>query len=101
MKKFLFALSIILALLVITADYAQAQTKVKTTTKKGWSHKAKDATIGAGAGAVAGAVVSRHKGKGAIIGGAVGAGAGYLIGRHKDKKDPNRKTITKYKKTVE
>jgi hypothetical protein len=55
--------------------------------KKGWSKAAKGTVIGAGSGAVVGAVVSKKKGKGAIIGGAVGAGAGYIIGRSKDKKD--------------
>ncbi len=101
MKKLLFVLSIVFASLIISYDYAQAQTKVKQTTKKGWSHKAKGAAIGAGAGAVAGAAVSKDHSKGAIIGGAVGAGAGYLIGRHKDKKDPTRKKVYKYKKTVQ
>lgn len=55
--------------------------------KKGWSKAAKSAVIGAGSGAVVGAIVSDKKGKGAIIGGAVGAGAGYIIGRDQDKKD--------------
>ena len=49
-----------------------------------WSRKGKGTAIGAGTGAVVGAVAGG--GKGAIIGGAAGAGAGYLIGRHKDRK---------------
>jgi hypothetical protein len=55
--------------------------------KKGWSKAAKGTAIGAGSGALVGALVSKKKGKGAIIGAAVGAGAGYIIGRKKDKKD--------------
>ena len=55
--------------------------------KKGWSKAAKGAVIGAGSGAVVGAVVSKNKGKGAIIGAVVGAAGGYVIGRSKDKKD--------------
>ncbi|WP_400193691.1 YMGG-like glycine zipper-containing protein [Hymenobacter sp. B81] len=58
------------------------------TTKKGWSKKGKGAAIGAGSGAVAGAVIAGKgdRGKGAIIGGAAGAVGGALIGRKKDKK---------------
>ncbi len=58
----------------------------QTKRKKGWSSAAKGTAIGAGSGAVLGAVISKKKGKGAIIGGIVGAGAGYVIGRAKDKK---------------
>ena len=63
---------------------------VSTTTvtrRRGWSHAAKDATIGGVGGAVLGAVISRNKVQGAIIGGVVGAGGGYIIGRSKDKKE--------------
>ncbi len=66
---------------------ATAQSK---KTKKHWSHRKKDAVIGAGAGAVTGAVVSKHHVKGAVIGSAAGAGVGYIIGNKKDKK-PERK----------
>lgn len=61
----------------------------QTTTvrrKRGWSHAAKDATIGGVGGAVIGAVISKNKVKGAIIGGVLGAGGGYILGRSKDKK---------------
>ena len=55
--------------------------------KKGWSKAAKGAVIGAGAGAIGGAILSKKKGKGAIIGGIIGAAGGYVIGRGMDKKD--------------
>lgn len=55
--------------------------------KKGWSKAAKGAVIGAGAGAVGGAIISKKKGLGAVIGGVVGGAGGYIIGRSKDKKD--------------
>ena len=45
--------------------------------KKGWSAKAKGAVIGAGTGAVAGAIINkRNRAAGAVIGGVLGAGAG-------------------------
>jgi len=60
----------------------------QTTTKKGWSAKAKGAVIGAGVGAITGAAVSKtQKGKGAVIGGAVGAAAGTGVGAIIDKKE--------------
>lgn len=84
MKKILFILSLVFALFIFSIDLVVAQTK--TLHRKHWSHKAKDATIGAGAGAATGAIISKDHSKGAIIGGAAGAGAGYIIGKHKDKK---------------
>ncbi len=87
MKKLVCFLLIILACSFFGRYSADAQTK---TPKKHWSHKKKDAVIGAGAGAVTGAVVSKHHVKGAVIGSAVGAGAGYIIGKKKDKKDTKK-----------
>ncbi len=56
--------------------------------KKGWSAKAKGAVIGAGTGAIAGAVVNaRNRGVGALIGGVLGAGAGTGIGAIIDRKN--------------
>jgi hypothetical protein len=54
--------------------------------KKGWNNATKGAVIGAGAGAIGGAIISKKKGMGAIIGGVVGAAGGYIIGRNIDKK---------------
>ncbi len=59
-----------------------------STKKKGWSKAAKGAVIGAGTGAVAGAIINkRNRAAGAAIGAVIGGGAGYEIGRAKDKKD--------------
>jgi hypothetical protein len=55
--------------------------------KKGWSNAAKGAVIGAGAGAIGGAILSKKKGLGAVIGGVVGAAGGYIIGKNIDKKN--------------
>lgn len=67
----------------------EKQAPVATTTqKKGWSKAAKGTAIGAGVGAVAGAVINkRNRAAGAAIGAVLGGGGGYVIGRSKDKKD--------------
>ena len=68
---------------------------VATTTpahhKKGWNSTTKGAVIGAGAGGITGALVSKHKVTGALIGTALGAGAGAgtgaIIDNNKKKKE--------------
>lgn len=72
------------------ANKRTTNTNRSTTTvtrRRGWSHAAKDATIGGVGGAVTGAIISKDKSKGAIIGGVLGATGGYIIGRSKDKKE--------------
>ena len=55
--------------------------------KKGMSHRARGAIVGAGAGAITGAIVNKNNhAVGALIGGAVGAASGYIIGNEVDKK---------------
>ncbi|MBS3913021.1 MAG: glycine zipper 2TM domain-containing protein [Bacteroidetes bacterium] len=61
-------------------------TSTETKKKKGLSNTAKGAMIGAGAGAIAGAVISKKKVKGAVIGGVVGAAAGAGVGILIDKR---------------
>lgn len=61
-----------------------------TPQRKKWSGAAKGAVIGAGVGAVTGAIISKKKGEGAIIGGLAGAGVGAGTGAiidDKKKKD--------------
>src|SRR4051812_900323 len=74
----------------VKTNGVNTQTAVSPTTtqtkKKGWSKAAKGTAIGAGAGAVTGAVIGRNV-KGAVIGTAVGAAGGYIIGRAQDRKD--------------
>jgi hypothetical protein len=60
---------------------------LKANKKEGWSKAAKGTAVGAGSGAVLGAIISKNKGKGAVIGGIVGAAGGYVIGRKQDKKE--------------
>lgn len=52
------------------------QAAAATPQRKKWSGAAKGAVIGAGVGAVTGAIISKKKGEGAIIGGLAGAGLG-------------------------
>ncbi len=66
---------------------APVATTTETEKKKGWSASAKGAAIGAGAGAIGGAIISKKKGLGAIVGGVVGAAGGYIIGKDIDKKN--------------
>ncbi|MER3497215.1 MAG: hypothetical protein C4308_00545 [Chitinophagaceae bacterium] len=73
---------------VVVKQTRYVSTSSQPAKRKGWSRAAKGAVIGAGTGAVVGAVVSKdgHRVKGAVIGGVLGAGGGYVIGRHLDKK---------------
>src|SRR5678815_5112027 len=67
---------------------SQNAAKTTTTKKKGWSKAAKATAIGAGTGAVLGAVINKkNRAIGAVIGGVIGGGGGYVIGRGMDKKD--------------
>jgi len=69
---------------------SESQNAAKTTAvkKKGWSKAAKATAIGAGTGAVLGAVINKkNRVAGAVIGGVIGGGGGYVIGRGMDKKD--------------
>ncbi|RSK32558.1 glycine zipper 2TM domain-containing protein [Hymenobacter metallilatus] len=80
------------ALFVVESTVVAANASAQTV-KKGWSKKGKGAAIGAGTGAVAGAVIAGKgdRATGALVGAGAGAVGGALIGRKKDKKkDPVR-----------
>ena len=59
--------------------------------KKKWSHTAKGAVVGAGTGAITGAIVNKKRAEGAIvgtlIGAGVGAGTGAIVDASKKKKN--------------
>ncbi len=67
-------------------DATGSGTASEAPAKKGWSDAAKGTAIGAGAGAIAGALLDKNHAQGALIGGVVGAAGGYTIGRAKDRK---------------
>ncbi|MES2544794.1 MAG: glycine zipper family protein [Bacteroidota bacterium] len=75
-----------------TTPAAQTTTTVTPEAKrKGWSSTAKGAVIGAGVGAVGGAIINhKDRGTGAVIGGlagaGLGAGAGAIIDAEKKRK---------------
>lgn len=65
--------------------YNTATANAPVKQDKGWSHAARGTVVGAGTGAIFGAIVNKeHRGQGALIGSVIGAGAGYLIGRKTD-----------------
>ena len=67
---------------------SSSENQAKVAKKKGWSKAAKGVTIGAGSGAILGAVIhKRNRALGAVVGGVLGGGVGYGIGRSQDKKD--------------
>ncbi len=94
MKTLALILALSFGALAVTPDVsAQTTYKVK---RKGWSRKAKGATVGGVGGAAAGAVIGG--GKGAVIGGAAGAAGGYLFGKRRDrKKGDYRRSVIKTK----
>lgn len=73
---------------------ANANVQQQTAQKKRWSSKATGALIGAGAGALGGALISKQKGTGAVIGGvsgaAVGLGTGAIIDAERKRKERER-----------
>lgn len=58
--------------------------------KKKWSKTAKGALIGAGAGAITGAVVNKKRVEGAVVGGMIGAGVGAITGAVMDNQDQKK-----------
>jgi hypothetical protein len=75
-------------------------TPVAVKKKKGMSTPVKGALIGAGVGAVTGAVVSKKKVKGAVVGAVVGAGAGAATGVIIDKRNERKARTPQYALTT-
>jgi hypothetical protein len=75
----------------LKAVVAENQKKEATGTaatpkKKKWSSTAKGAVIGAGVGAIGGAIIDKKHGEGAVVGGLIGAGVGAGTGAVIDSK---------------
>jgi len=84
MKNLRVFLSLFLLAAVLGSTFtAQAQRR--------FSPQAKGAVIGAGGGAILGAVINKRNRKvGGLIGGLAGAGAGYAVGKHIDNRQKKR-----------
>jgi hypothetical protein len=84
MKNLRVFLSLFLIAAILgTTSAAQAQRR--------FSPQAKGAVIGAGGGAILGAVINKRNRKvGGLIGGLAGAGAGYAVGKHIDNRQKKR-----------
>ena len=68
--------------------YRSTPAQTTTVQKHGMRRATKNALIGAGVGAVGGAVIAgdHNRVKGAVIGGVLGAGGGYIYGKQREKK---------------
>lgn len=81
-------------LLVLGTTFTFGAPEAQAQERRGWSPQAKGAVIGAGSGAILGAVINkRNRAVGGVVGGVVGAGAGYAIGKHRDNKNKERARI--------
>lgn len=65
---------------------SQASETTPAPKKKKWSSTAKGAVIGAGVGAIGGAIIDKKHGEGAVVGGLIGAGVGAGTGAVIDSK---------------
>ncbi|WP_229206258.1 glycine zipper family protein [Dyadobacter fermentans] len=70
---------------------ASAPAAQSAPAKKKWSHTAKGAVVGAGTGAITGAIVNKKRGEGALIGSLIGAGVGAGTGAIVDQSVKKRK----------
>ena len=80
---------------VVVQTTTPGETKTVVEQRKGWSGAAKGAVIGAGVGAVSGAVIDKKKpGRGAVIGGLAGGGIGAgtvaILDAEKKKREENQ-----------
>jgi phage tail tape-measure protein len=95
MKKIIAALGLA-TVLVASSVSADAQYYSTTQTRPAWSHRATGAAVGAGSGAIIGAILNKQDpAAGAAIGTLIGAGAGYLIGQREDRVNPRPRYVQK------
>ena len=84
MKKIILYTGVLIAFMVSTGNFAQAQKKI--------SSQGQGAIIGGAGGAVVGGLIGHNVG-GALIGGAIGAGGGYVIGNEHRKSAEKKRRI--------
>jgi outer membrane lipoprotein SlyB len=95
MKRILGVLAMAAVMMTATVTETKAQgyyTEVQQ--RPAWSQRATGAVVGAGGGAVLGAVINRRDpGQGAAIGAVLGAGIGYLVGQNEDRMHPRGNVV--------
>jgi hypothetical protein len=93
MKRIIAALGLA-AVMTTGAVTANAQYYTQTNTRPAWSQRGTGAAIGAGGGAVVGAILNRNNpAAGAVVGGLIGAGVGYLVGQNEDRMNPRPRYV--------
>jgi hypothetical protein len=93
MKRIIAALGLT-TIMILGSVAAEAQGYYVTQTRPAWSQRATGAVVGAGSGAVVGAIVNRRDPMaGAAIGSVIGAGIGYLVGRSEDRNNPRPRYV--------
>lgn len=91
MKKIFYSIILLTTITISTSSFAQGgyYDRGPSIINRPWSPKAKSAVLGAGGGAILGAMLSREHGQGALIGAILGGGAGYLYGQQQERRyDP-------------
>lgn len=95
MKRILGVLAVAAVMMTASVTETRAQgyyTEVQQ--RPAWSQRATGAVIGAGSGAVLGAIINRNDpGQGAAIGAVIGAGLGYVVGNNEDKVNPRGNVV--------
>lgn len=94
MKKIICALGLASVITIGAISTADAQYYQETIARRVPSQRATGAAVGAGGGAVIGAILNRsNPAGGAVVGGLIGAGVGYLIGQNEDKMRPRPNVV--------
>lgn len=85
----LLTVALIITMLPLFGSTAEAQRRRYRGERRGTHSKTKGTLIGAGVGAIGGALLGGRKG--ALIGGGAGAGTGYLIQRQRNRNQLKRR----------
>lgn len=94
MKRILGVLAVAAVMMTASVTKTNAQGYTEVQQRKAWSQRATGAVVGAGSGAILGAVINRNApGQGAAIGAVLGAGLGYIVGNNEDKMNPRGNVV--------
>lgn len=94
MKRILGVLAVAAVMMTASVTEASAQGYTVVQQRQAWSQRATGAVVGAGSGAILGAVINRNDpGQGAAIGAVIGAGLGYIVGNNEDRRNPRGNVV--------